>query len=339
MRRFPTGRTSWTHAVAPLVACTACLVAAWWACSRTGRADECIERYRFPSARQGSIIEHTFHFVNKGDEPVTIARIGTSCACTVADSPEGSVVAPGARVDIPVRMQLPSRSGQVQSLIHVELDGRPEPLLFAIEGYVVEEYPPEVLFGNVKRGEETARVFEVKTFPGQPCVAILGTCHDRQAFEVTHRGKEGDPSVQVVTVKITPAIAYGQFESLLTLTTNDLEVPTKRVVLKGYVWMPLETRPETVHLGVVHPEVAQSAVVEVFSPYGKPVTITELQNSNPDFVALDVRPLQAADRVHVVISAKQTPLPKGFVKSTIICRALVGQTQETARIEAYGYAQ
>jgi hypothetical protein len=66
-------------------------------------------------------LEHTFSLVNTGSEPLQVKRSLSSCGCSEAVVP-GEVIAPGATLEIPVRLKL-THSGLKDALITLYFRG------------------------------------------------------------------------------------------------------------------------------------------------------------------------------------------------------------------------
>jgi len=82
--------------------------------------------HEFGRTFQGRVVEQTFHVVNVSRRPVTIDRITTSCGCTTtAIDLAGTTIAPQAGFDLPVRLDLTSKAGEVEQPVVVRFAGEP----------------------------------------------------------------------------------------------------------------------------------------------------------------------------------------------------------------------
>jgi hypothetical protein len=79
-----------------------------------------------------STAETTFAFTNRGNQPVTILSVNTSCDCLDAE-PSAKVIAPGASGHIRARFTVSDRSGMYQRTISVTTDDAKVPVALTAE--------------------------------------------------------------------------------------------------------------------------------------------------------------------------------------------------------------
>lgn len=79
-----------------------------------------------------STAETTFTFINRGEQPVTILSVNTSCDCLDAE-PSAKVIAPGASGHIRARFTVSDRSGVYQRTISVTTDDAKVPVALTAE--------------------------------------------------------------------------------------------------------------------------------------------------------------------------------------------------------------
>lgn len=58
--------------------------------------------FDFGTIKQGTMVEHVFHFTNTGSEPLVIADVKSSCGCTVPERPKEPIM-PGEAGEIVVK--------------------------------------------------------------------------------------------------------------------------------------------------------------------------------------------------------------------------------------------
>jgi hypothetical protein len=81
--------------------------------------------------------ETAFEFVNRGDKPVTITSVDTSCDCLEA-TPSARTIAPGASGTINARFTVGDRFGAYRRTIIVSTDEGQEPVALSVELEVPE---------------------------------------------------------------------------------------------------------------------------------------------------------------------------------------------------------
>ena len=47
-----------------------------------------VEEYNFGTVKEGAVVEYEFRFTNKGNEPLIISNVQSTCGCTVPEWPQ-----------------------------------------------------------------------------------------------------------------------------------------------------------------------------------------------------------------------------------------------------------
>ncbi len=75
------------------------------------------EIHDFGVVTEGDTVKHTFRFVNKGEYPLIINNVQTSCGCTAPEWPKNPV-GPGEESEIQVRFDTHAKVGpQVKTIV------------------------------------------------------------------------------------------------------------------------------------------------------------------------------------------------------------------------------
>jgi hypothetical protein len=135
-----------------------------------------------------STIEHTFRLTNTGGVPLKVMAVKPSCTCTTTINLDGTVIAPGATLDIPASMRAPASTGQKQVVVNVVLQGIPNVVELRMVGeiafpvrattsvqgkdvpYVDADSDPSRVRGAVKLKSTDGKPFLVRAVQGQPPV-------------------------------------------------------------------------------------------------------------------------------------------------------------------------
>src|SRR5690606_2810425 len=111
-------------------------------------------------------VEHTFLFVNKGNEPLTIAGVSASCGCTTSGWTE-EPVAPGKLGFVKARFDPFNRPGAFKKSLTVTSNGDPNIVTLYIEGFVrakprsiADEFPAKL--GSLRLKYATLNMGSVK---------------------------------------------------------------------------------------------------------------------------------------------------------------------------------
>jgi hypothetical protein len=203
---------------------------------------------------------------------------------------------------------------------------------------VFEEYPQHVSFGKVLRGVSHEKQFALRQFPGQPPIEIRDVEFDERLVAVSPAPSNVEPGVIDVVVKLASNVPYGQINSEIKLTTNDSIAPTKKIGINGYVMRPVEVDPPEVLLGVIRSGEALSAKIEVSSPYGRPLTLLDVENSRPEFLTWKVEPDSTDSLKRISLATTADPLAgqaAGTVKTELLFHVTSEDKEYRQRVEVY----
>lgn len=144
--------------------------------------------FDFGRGFQGRVVEHTFHVTNLSRQPVQIERVTASCGCTtVAKELEGKVIEPQGRFDIPVKLDLSGKRGEIEQPVVVTFAGEPRlQLTVKLKGVVEAEWswkPEQVVFEDLRPDETATRTVTLTQDPAAP-LAELG--HIAVPARLTH---------------------------------------------------------------------------------------------------------------------------------------------------------
>ncbi|MDQ6860824.1 MAG: DUF1573 domain-containing protein [Verrucomicrobiota bacterium] len=114
-----------------------------------------------------------FRYTNKGDKPIKITNVRTSCGCTVATLKKNDV-APGESGEVTATLKIGGRTGMQQKIVTVETDDPSHPsfnlILKADVAQALEIQPP---FVSWNAGEEPkAKTITVKAAKDIPITKI-----------------------------------------------------------------------------------------------------------------------------------------------------------------------
>ena len=187
----------------------------------------------FGTITQGEKVEHTFTVRNRGNEPLTIHQIRSSCGCTAA-SLSAKTISPGRSGEVRVTFDSSNFYGQVTKTVHLDSnDPRNPSAVLTMEGKIAEIIVPsprtlnlgllkagtrkEVVVTLENRGE---RPFTITSVQAQsPQEAIVGKVREGKV----NPGRSGE-----ITVVVTAPREGSFLSGNLTIQTNH---PQKREVV------------------------------------------------------------------------------------------------------------
>lgn len=182
----------------------------------------------FGTITQGEKVNHLFTVKNRGDEPLTITQLRSSCGCTAATL-SAKTISPGKSGEVRVTFDSANFGGQVAKTVHIDSnDPRTPSTVLTLQGKITEliaAAPRTLNLGTLKAGSRKEAVVTLEnrgsapfavTSVHSPQAAIVGTPPSGKV----NPGKSGEIAV-VVTVP-----REGRFLSgyLTILTTH----PQKR---------------------------------------------------------------------------------------------------------------
>ena len=148
-----------------------------------------------PSAEDATAVG-VFKYQNKGEKPVHITSVHTSCGCTTAGAVKNDV-APGEKGEITATFNIGGRTGVQQKTVTVTTDDAKQPTtLLTLKAIitVAVEVQPSFVFWNL--GEQpTAKMITVKT-----------------SSELAVKSLEVAASTADFTTKVQPGSGAGEFQ-------------------------------------------------------------------------------------------------------------------------------
>lgn len=79
------------------------------------------KEFEFPPMMQGDELNHTFYFVNAGDEPLILTNVKGSCGCTNVDYPEQPIM-PGEKGAITATINTSGKTAGKQFRVAVRVE-------------------------------------------------------------------------------------------------------------------------------------------------------------------------------------------------------------------------
>lgn len=178
----------------------------------------------FGTVVQGKKVDHIFKFRNKGDAPLNVVRVRTSCGCTAANVTTKTLL-PGGNSELKVTFDSSTFGGNISKLIYLETNDPQKPVTtLTLKGSVAEEVvvtPRQLNFGTVKPTVSKEMVVTVSNQGGK---AVKLTAVKSPLSQVTIKTgktklKPGETTTLAVTV--TPRSEDRFLSGYLTITTDN----------------------------------------------------------------------------------------------------------------------
>ena len=101
-------------------------------------------KFDFGTIEEGEVVTYTFQFKNKGDKPLIIKKVHTSCGCTVpsySDKP----VAVNSEGYLKVTFNSAGKMGEQYKIVTVVSNTNPEKTELVVKGYVNSKVVKEII--------------------------------------------------------------------------------------------------------------------------------------------------------------------------------------------------
>jgi len=194
--------------------------------------------FDFGKVTQGKKVEHVFTFRNKGDAPVTIQRVGSSCGCTVA-TPSTRVVPPWKSGELKASFDSSDFSGPVSKEVFVYTTDPQKPALtLTMKGIVIEEIvvtPGQLNLGEVKAGGRKDGVVLLENRgSGTIRIKALRSGHPQMTASCDKRTlKPGEKAS--IRVSLTPRGDARFINGFITIVTDSRTKPEKELAVFSVV--------------------------------------------------------------------------------------------------------
>lgn len=203
--------------------------------------------HNFGTRRSSETARTEFTISNRGDEPLEIADIRSSCGCTVARL-DRRRIEPGASVPLIVDFSLRGRSGPQHKTVTIfsnDPDARKSRLVLKV---MVEEAPSwtsgSINFGRVNADENASRNAAFTGFSKRPKVKRVEV--DSELFEA--RWESGGTSGGHLVVRLRPPLPPGSHRATIDVHTDHPDYSRMTLPVFAYVPSPIRVVPSTLLL-------------------------------------------------------------------------------------------
>jgi hypothetical protein len=251
-----------------------------------------------PSVAKGEVkagppMVHTFELVNNGTGTVTISKVEAGCGC-LRQALGTATLQPGEKTQLTLEVNTltqpdgPNR-WQVVISYKTEVPGAPAQtgeLLLQLSATLAREVavtPPQLAFSTTGAASQTLVVTDKRAKPLTVLKAVPSTENLVVTVAPATPAAAGQPRAQSVTIKLDANAPVGHRDEVVVLYTDDTDCPELRVpvrVLKR-IAAAVTATPETVNLRLAAGQTEGSALVQLRSPDGKPVTIAGAESDMP----------------------------------------------------------
>ncbi len=192
--------------------------------------------YDFHTVMQGKTVRHSFSFRNTGDATATIARVSSSCGCTVANVSD-KIIPSGRTGTITATFDSSDFYGPVTKEVFVYLGDQQKPAyILTMKGTVAEELiitPRQINLGSVKAGIRKDVTLEMQN-NGNKTIKIVSLKSTLPQTTISCRKKSLSPGEKTTfRVSVTPRADNRFVNGYLTISTSNRGKSEKSIPIFG----------------------------------------------------------------------------------------------------------
>jgi hypothetical protein len=208
--------------------------------------------YEFGSVDQGTLVRHTFRFLNAGSEPLEIERVAAPCGCTAAVVPQTSIP-PGEEGSVEVTFDTTGFRGRKAKSIFVHTNDQLQSVHpFVLAGDVVARVvvdPPVLYLGRIHPTTGATGEVRVISTAGDP-LRLAAPIVDGPAIRaVLESLPEAGEAGRRVVVGIEGELPRGPFSGALRIPVEAPQHVSIDVPVVGNVTGDLVVEPSSVTVG------------------------------------------------------------------------------------------
>lgn len=220
-------------------------------------------------------VEHVFKVENRGDAPLNLNRIRSSCGCTVAHV-STNLIAPGADAELRMTFNLRGRSGRQRKWITIESNDPVTPhLRLEMTGVASAKMtiePRSLHFGTRTEGEELERSLTITASQGEN---FRVTAWDLGSDQYQGRLQTNRPGTEYLFSVKPVATNMGRHSALAQIRTDNpafslISIPVSDTLASDFV-----VTPQKIVLLVSEKKTFHARAVTIGSRSGRPFALVE----------------------------------------------------------------
>jgi hypothetical protein len=262
--------------------------------------------FDFGTVEQGSIVEHSFEMINKGEAPLKVTKLHPDCGCT-AVTLDSDTIAPGAQTAIKVSFNTAGFQGSKVKTIRIYTDDPQQTsAVLVIKGTIrpdVQVEPTVIDFGDVREGEEQ-KLDAYAFVEGASSTKLLDVRSHTADLEVvgenySDKGRSG----MKITATLKGSASQGSFRGRIALRTTSTKDPVVSIPVLARIEGDLQLIPAALMFGTLSGlpkgEVVKSAILR--NRGDAPVHILSAKTDNRS-VTVQIQPLEEGREYKLIVS-------------------------------------
>ena len=294
--------------------------------------------FSFGTIAQGTVVEHAFEVFNKGDQPLIVTSVKTTCGCTAA-VPPGGAIPPGLSAPVTVSFDSTGFSGQKEKTVRIYTnDPNNSELQVSVSGVIesgIEFSPKRVQIGEVRKSDRKMTRLVYVSVSEKLSQKIKSVSSLSDAIEVKNQQISSDGGQ--FELEVDPSKLDGVFMERIIVTAieESKEIPYVLPVY-GKVIGSLIVEPKIVAFGVIDPSSSIPIVkqVKIASPSTDiPLQIKKFDINDPS-LTVKLKEVRKNQEYYLVISALPNQIKKDIQATLSVVTS--DTVQPTVNVTVYG---
>ncbi len=241
--------------------------------------------YNYGQVDETVMVEYTFSIRNRGDAPLAISQVETSCGCTSTQI-GGKSLAPGESTPLTVRFNPRGRRGKQDKQVLISSnDPRQPKLVLKLTGTVtadVDCQPQRVDFIDIKERDRVERTVTVTIASGVNA-RVTGVSSSSDFIEADIAGTDAGKDTRVI-VSTVPPLPPGVIRSAITITTNHPKYPAITLPVQIHVPSDITIVPGAISLSLDDGQsnIPSTMVISLRSRSGRPFRVVKVTPPLPE---------------------------------------------------------
>ncbi len=294
--------------------------------------------FDFGTVAQGTVIEHAFEIQNKGDQPLVVTSVKTTCGCTAA-VPPGGAIQPGLSAPVTVSFDSTGFSGPREKTVRIYTnDPETSELQVSVQGTIqngIEFSPKRVQIGEIRKSDRkmTRLVYVSTNEKLNQKIKSVSSLSDAVQIKNDQIAETGGQ----FQVEIDPSKLDGVFMERVVVTVLDENKELPYVLpVYGKVVGSLIIEPKIVAFGMLDPNSSTPVVkqVKIASPSADvPLQIKKFDINNPS-LTVTLKEVQKNQEYIATISAVPSQIKKDIQATLSVVTS--DTIQPTVNVTVYG---
>ncbi len=239
----------------------------------------------FGKAPQQQLLHRDLIISNRGDEPLVIFKIESSCGCTgviLADS----VIAPGADARVDVSFSTRDYQGPQEKLLQIRSNDPAERIVkIAVKADVtptIEISSDQVRFSTIRRGETPQQTVRLAAKAGFGLAVKKIEGGESYLTTSVIPEKAGDQEVCNVVLKLKPTAPAGPFRKIVTVFTTGAIPRAIELAVSGQVISYFQIDGDArINFAITEKGVTSAANVRLKCDGSKPYRLESVESTLP----------------------------------------------------------